>query len=75
MELKKPIAQKWNWNIQKSEALDLLACESLILEFLHQWVWYWDEVKPITEQSLFDFWKFIEEKKDKLWVEDWEVVD
>ena len=50
MELKKPIGQRWNWNIQKSEALDLLACESLILEFLHQWVWYGDEVKPITEQ-------------------------
>lgn len=72
MDIKKPIWQRWNWNIQKSEALDLLACESLILEFLHQWAWYWDEVKPITKCSLFEFWKFIEQKKDKLWVADWE---
>lgn len=35
-KLKKPIPQRGTWNIYKSQALDLLACEGLILEFVQQ---------------------------------------
>lgn len=70
-KLKKPIPQRGTWNIYKSQALDLLACEGLILEFVQQWSKACEDVKPITEISLYDFWEFIQKRKDKL-DEEWE---
>lgn len=52
-------------NPVKSMSLDLLACETLILDFLSI---QWSEEEPakITEQNLFEFRKFVQDKKDAL---------
>ena len=50
-----------------SEAVELLAVERKILEFLHKdSVSHMDEVKPITQQNLFDFRKRVQDRKDSL---------
>jgi len=53
---------------KRSLALDILNTEQLIHDFLHkakpneEW-----EIPPITDYSLFEFRKYIQEEKDKLW--------
>jgi len=50
-----------------SEAVELLAVERKILEFLHKdSVSHMDEVKPITQQNLFSFRKRVQDRKDSL---------
>lgn len=47
--------------------MELLAVERKILEFLHKdSVSHMDEVKPITQQNLFEFWKRVQERKDSM---------
>ena len=47
--------------------MELLAVERKILEFLHKdSVSHMDEVKPITQQNLFDFRKRVQDRKDSL---------
>lgn len=70
-KLKKPIPQRGNWVPFKSEALDLLACEALVMEFVQQGSSCGEDVKPITDISLYEFWQYIQHKKDKL-EEKWE---
>lgn len=60
---KKSIAQRGNREPIKSYALDILACETLVLEFLREWKEIDEEITPITEISLFEFRKFIERKR------------
>ena len=50
---------------QKSEALEIIITERMVLSFLST-LNQGDDVKLITEVSLFEFWKFIEEKRDGL---------
>lgn len=54
-----------DWNPKKSEALDLLACESLILQFLKQ-LNDEDDLDPITKRNLQEFWEYIQKRKDDL---------
>jgi len=65
-KLKKPINQRGHWIPFKSEALDLLACEALVMEFVQQGSSLGEDVKPITDISLYEFWCYIQHKKDKL---------
>ena len=44
----------------KSEALDLLACEKLVMQFMK----LTDD--PITQKNLFDFWKYIQSQKESI---------
>lgn len=56
---------KWKeWDPVKSESLDLLACEKMILRYME--ILNEDKTSPITQQNLFDFWKYIQNQKDKL---------
>nr|DAS81124.1 MAG TPA: hypothetical protein [Bacteriophage sp.] len=42
-----------------------MACERKILEFLHKdSEHHLDDVRPITQVTLFELWKRIQEKKD-----------
>jgi hypothetical protein len=50
----------------KSESLELLWAERLILEFLHRDTALYDTCRPTTKITLNEFRKFLEEKKDKL---------
>lgn len=50
---------------KKSEALEVLICERNIMLFLSEKN-QWDEEVLITEINLFEFWKYIQEKKDSL---------
>ena len=53
-----------------SEATEILATERLICEYLSGGGSKpEDECKLITEESLFSFWKYIQDKKDGLDVE------
>jgi hypothetical protein len=65
-KLKKPINQRGHWIPFKSEALDLLACEAMVMEFVQQGSSLGEDVKPITDISLYEFWQYIQHKKDKL---------
>ena len=48
--------KKKEWDPIKSEALDLLACEKLVMR-------YEDKDEPITKKNLFDFRKYIQTEK------------
>lgn len=50
---------------QKSEALEVVITERMVLNFLST-LNQWDETKLITEVWLFEFRKFIEEKRDSI---------
>ena len=50
---------------QRSEALEIIITERMVLSFLST-LNQWDDTKLITEVWLFEFWKFIEEKRDNL---------
>lgn len=50
---------------QKSEALEIVITERMVLSFLSS-LNQGDDIKMITEVSLFEFWKYIEEKRDSL---------
>lgn len=64
--MKKPLYHTKVW-YEVSEAVELLAVERKILEFLHKdSVSHMDEVKPITQQNLFEFWKRVQERKDSM---------
>ena len=54
-------------NYDRSEALDLLVVERKILEYLHKdSEHHFDDVQPITEHNLFDFWRRVQKNKDLL---------
>ena len=56
---------RWKeWDPVKSESLDLLACEKYILRYMQKQ--NEKETVSITQQNLFDFWKYIQKQKDKL---------
>ena len=64
---------KWEKNAQRdyamSEAVELLACERKILEFLHKdSKHHYEDVRPITQVTLFELRKRIQQKKD--WLKD-----
>lgn len=50
---------------QKSEALEVVIAERMVLLFLST-LNQWEETKLITDVWLFEFWKYIEEKRDSL---------
>lgn len=50
---------------QKSEALEILIAERMVLSYLST-LNQWEDTKLITEVWLFEFWKYIEEKRDNL---------
>lgn len=50
---------------QRSEALEIVITERMVLNFLST-LNQWDDTKLITEVWLFEFWKFIEGKRDNL---------
>lgn len=52
--------KKKEWDPIKSEALDLLACEKLVMQFMK----LTDD--PITQKNLFDFWKYIQSQKESI---------
>ena len=55
------------WSFQLSEATEILATERLICEYLSGGGSKpEEECKLITEESLRNFWKFIQDKKDGL---------
>jgi len=60
---------KGSWTLQKSETIDIMSCERFILQFVQRDTDRMESVKPISEYCLFDFWKWIQEKKDKLDIE------
>ena len=49
--------KKKEWDPVKSEALDLLACEKLVMRYMK------DKEEPITKKNLFDFRKYIQTEK------------
>lgn len=49
-----------DWDPIKSEELDILACETLVMQFLK----LTDD--PITKNNLYDFWKYLQDRKDYL---------
>jgi len=53
-------------NKERSEWLELLWAERLVLEFLHRNASQYDTVRPTTKITLNEFRKYLEEKKDKL---------
>ena len=64
--MKKPLYKTKVW-YETSEAVELLATERKILEFLHKdSEHHYDDVRPITQVTLFELWKRIQEKKEWL---------
>jgi hypothetical protein len=66
MKKPKDYAHEKKRNSFKSESLELLWAERLILEFLHKDSSLYDTCRPITKITLNEFWKFLEEKKDQM---------
>ena len=61
--MKKPQYKTKVW-YETSEAVELLATERKILEFLHKdSEHHFDDVRPITQVTLFELRKRIQEKK------------
>lgn len=50
----------------RSEWLELLWAERLVLEFLHKDTTRNEKCRPTTKITLYEFRKYLEEKKDKL---------
>lgn len=53
-------------NSFRSEWLELLWAERLVLEFLHRDTTHHETCRPTTKITLYEFRKYLEEKKDKL---------
>lgn len=53
-------------NSFRSEWLELLWAERLVLEFLHHDTAHHETCRPTTKITLYEFRKYLEEKKDKL---------
>lgn len=70
-ELKPKRKQQYKeWSFKMSEATEILATERLILEYLsNRWKAEDEEVKNIKKCTLYEFWVFIQKKKDSLDVE------
>lgn len=65
-KMKKPLYHTKVW-YEVSEAVELLAVERKILEYLHKDSQsHLDDVKPITSHNLFEFRKWIQDEKWKL---------
>lgn len=51
----------------KSEALDILACEKMVMNYLdNKNNEETNEFESITKESLYDFWKYIQWRKEAL---------
>jgi hypothetical protein len=53
---------EWYSPTQKAEALEVIICENQIMTFLHYV--NKDNERYTTEISLFEFWKYIQKKKE-----------
>lgn len=49
----------------RSQTLEVVITETMVLEFLSSQQTQ-DETKLITDISLFDFWKFVQKKRNEL---------
>jgi hypothetical protein len=54
------------WCTEKSEILDIMACEKHLLNFIQKWVERMDEVKSIKQYTLYDFRAEVQQIKDRL---------
>ena len=66
MKKPKDYAHEKKRNSFKSESLELLWAERLILEFLHKDSSLYDTCRPATKITLQEFRKYLQEKKDKM---------
>lgn len=58
--------KKYNYDPYiRSQTLEVVITETMVLEFLSSQQ-KWEKTKLITDLSLFEFWKFIQNKRDKL---------
>ena len=53
-------------NKHRSEWLKILEAESLVLEFLHKDTLDNETIRPTTQITMNEFWKYLEEKKQQL---------
>jgi len=58
--------QEKPWDSFRSAGLELLGAERLILEFLHHNTMQDEQIRPTTKITLYEFRKYLEEKKDTL---------
>ena len=57
---------EWYSPVQKSEALEVVITERQVMLFLSSINKEWKPERFTTEITLFEFWKYIQEKRDKL---------
>ena len=51
---------------QKAEAYEVIVCERMMLTFLHELNKWKDVERYTTEITMFEFRKYVQEKKEKL---------
>lgn len=57
---------EWYSPVQKAEAFEVVVCERQIMTFLNEINKDWENERFTTEITMFEFRKYIQEKKDKL---------
>ena len=54
-------------SVKKSEALEVVITEKVVCEFMQRKnKWNDENIIPITKMNMFDFWRFVQEKRNKI---------